>query len=260
MEALRTALEPFGLNLWGVADPAEWDAAVPESRRIQVLFPETRSIVVIGSGGGALWDAFLEDLRLHPEHLYEEPHPLDAFVMRKVLEADAALGDTPRRWFWASALADLHIDFRLAAHLAGLGGRSRLGLLLHPQYGPWLGLRAACFLASPLPFSVPGGPDLCQDCPAPCLSACPGGAFPQGTWEVGPCSTHKLEGGCFATCHSRLACPVGTPYSPLEVQYHYDRASGREQLREFLGIPAEKDHYRGEGPYWGAWKQRIRVS
>jgi epoxyqueuosine reductase len=261
-ERLTSALVASGLNLSGVASAAAWDARMPPARRTDALLPGARSILVFGNGGGALWDALLADLRRDPRGLTEEEHPVDAFVRRAVAAADPLLGAVRRRWFWASAEADLHIDFRVLAGMAGMGVQSRLGLLIDPTWGTWIGLRAACFLEADLPESAPASVDPCDGCPAPCVSACVGAAFPKGTWDVDACSRfHREDDLCQRTCASRLACPVGVErrYTPEHYGYHTHRVSGRAWLREHLGIPTGADRFEGIGPHWGDWRARVDV-
>lgn len=261
-DRLASALAASGLNLCGVADAASWDARVPPSRRTDALLPGARSILVFGNGGGAMWEALLADLRRDPRGLTEEEHPVDAFVRRAVAAADALLGGVRRRWFWASAEADLHIDFRLLAGMAGMGVQSRLGLLIHPTWGTWIGLRAACFVEPDLPTSPLASADPCHGCPAPCVSSCVGAAFPTGQWDVDACSRfHRDDVLCERSCASRLACPVGADrcYTAEHYAYHAHRPSGRAWLREHLGIPPGADRYEGVGPHWGDWRARVDV-
>lgn len=256
------ALDTAGLNLRGVASVPAWDAQMAPARRSDALLPGARSILVFGNGGGALWDAFVRDLERDPRGLTEEAHPLDAYVRRSVAAADPAFGAAPRRWFWATAEADLHIDFRLLAGMAGLGVQSRLGLLLHPTWGTWVGLRAACFLAADLPASEPVTESPCDGCPAPCVSACVGAAFPEGRWDVDHCARfHREDDRCERTCASRLACPVGADrrYAPEHYAYHAHRSSGRAWLRSHLGLPPGADRFEGVGPHWGDWRARVDV-
>src|SRR5690242_11477907 len=95
LTALEEALAPAGLNAVGVADPARWDASVPEPRRAERLSAGTRAIVVVGSGGPALFRAFEAAVRADPGALTRAPHPLDAFVRRAIEAADARLGEAP---------------------------------------------------------------------------------------------------------------------------------------------------------------------
>ncbi len=262
VDALRSELAGIGLNAFGVADPARWDVSAGRERQAQHLLPGTRSILVFGSGGPALWNALLDDLRAHPEHLCEEAHPLDAYARRAVSRADSHLGGARRRWFFASGDAELHLDFRMLADLAGLGGRSRMGLLLHPEFGLWLGLRAACFTDLALPFSQRIEVDPCVGCPAPCITTCPGDAFVDGAWSVDRCSAfHEASRRCDSSCDARGACPKGAEhhYGPEELVYHYDRAAGRPLLRALAGIDADADGYEGVGPHWNTWRKKVDV-
>jgi len=257
------ALAPSGLNVVGVADPARWDALAGPAHQSGVLLPGARAFLVVGNGGSAFWEAFLADLEAEPGHLIDDPNPLDSFARRSVLAADAALDGIPRRWFWAAMDTDVHLDFRVLARLAGFGAGGRLGLLMHPVHGPWLGLRAACLVAADLPRAVPSEADPCAGCPAPCVAACPGGAFPTGRWQVDACSSFKLAGPvCEGTCHARVACPAGagSRYPAEQLRYHSHRASGRAWLRSRLGVPEGADRFAGDGPWWGDWRSRVDVS
>lgn len=63
-----------------------------------------------------------------------------------------------------------------AAVAAGLGTLGRNNLLITPEYGPRVRLRAIG-LGAALPPSERSGDDPCQGCAAPCRSACPRNAF-----------------------------------------------------------------------------------
>lgn len=260
--ALTTRLADAGLNLAGVASVDAWDARMGPARQSAALLPGARSVLVFGNGGSALWDAFLADLRRDPRGLTAERDPLDAYVRRVVTAADPLLGDVPRRWYWASADAEVHIDFRVLAALAGLGVQSRLGLLIDPAWGTWMGLRAACFVAADLPASAPTALHPCAGCPAPCLAACPADAFPGGQWDVDRCVRfHRDDDRCERSCASRLACPVGADrrYRPEHYGYHAHRPSGRRWIRAHLGLPDGADPFEGVGPFEGDWRARIDV-
>ncbi len=250
LAGLRASLAPCGLNHVGVASIAAWDErARPETRSGQV-FPGARAIVVVASGGPRLWEAFLEACREDAGALLDHEHPLDAFVRRAVASADPS-----GTWHFAAAGEALPLDFRTLAVLAGLGAPSRLGLVLDPGWGPWLGLRAARFVPWELP---PGAPaeDLCGGCPGPCEVACPGEAFVDHRWSVQRCAAfHEQADTCARSCAARAACPVGAEhiYPPLERLYHDNRGEGRAALRAHLGLSVERDPHRGSGPSWGSW-------
>jgi len=73
LSVLAEQLAPAGLNLIGVADAASFS-------RTAEVFPSARSIIVVASGGPALWHAFVAAARSDARVLTGEKHPLDAFV------------------------------------------------------------------------------------------------------------------------------------------------------------------------------------
>ena len=236
------ALGDAGLNAWGIADGRGYDE----------LLPGCRSVVVFGSGGQALWAALSAELSVRPEGLSGEDHPVDQFVARAIQRADPS--PAGRRWVRCAGDAETFVDFRPLALGAGLGWHSKLGLLMHPTFGPWLGLRAACFTTEELPLTgmLPGdGP--CASCAAPCIPACPGGAMSPAGIDIRRCAaSHRQSDACAKTCHSREACPEGPEhrYVREQLDYHYDRATGRKALAERLRID---DPRSGAGPFWDAW-------
>jgi epoxyqueuosine reductase len=246
-------LADVGLNHAGVADVSTYNEGVQAELHTDSLAPWARSVVVFASGGSGLWDALLTDLRRNPSHFTDSTHPLDDFVQRSIAGVNDALGDLQHRWVRASADADVHLDFRRLAVIAGLGSPSRLGLVMDSKFGPWMGLRAACFLPVDLPVSDPAI-DLCGGCPAPCIDACPGDAFVDGLWEVSLCADfHRRSSLCAVDCDSRIACPVGADhrYPEIERRYHNDRVGGRKLIAQLLNI--EQDNRVGVGPNWGDW-------
>lgn len=121
----------------------------------------------------------------HPE---EEPQ-LDWWRGRSDPPGNRALRDIADRlcrWLaddWGVACTHLpyHVEsggiyLKDAAVLAGLGVIGRNNLLVTPEYGPRVRLRALATSAD-LPSAGPPQFDPCRDCPAPCQSECPREAF-----------------------------------------------------------------------------------
>ncbi|MFT5686863.1 MAG: ferredoxin, partial [Myxococcota bacterium] len=241
VDEIRASLGKAGLNVFGVAD----------GRGLDHILPGCRSVVVFASGGTALWEAMCVNLSAHPAHLTDEDHPLDAFVARSIAAADPT-PPASRRWVRCAAQPEAFVDFRPLAHGAGMGWTSRLGLLLHPEFGPWLGLRAACFTTEALPVSGPvSGENPCDACPGHCASACPGGVLSEGPLNIRQCAAfHLTSDACHGRCHARLACPVGARHRHGTLQHHYhnERIDGRGLLAEALGIT--DDARSGVGPHW----------
>ena len=110
-----------------------------------------------------------------------------------------------------------------AAALAGLGAIGRNNLLITPEFGPRVRLRAllidVCFEAQPVSTFAP-----CEGCPAPCRQACPRSAFHSGVYSRLLCDAQMKEDEANVSpvdadgqtmqriryCRAcELACPVG---------------------------------------------------
>jgi hypothetical protein len=233
LQALAAHLEPFGLNHFGVATRARYDEVAPPPFRADVMHAAARSIVVVGSGGRAHWEAFLRHVAGDPvARLARTSHPLDDFAQAALPPLPGCRVVFPSHWSF---------DFMKLAELAGLGTPSRVGTLVSAPFGPWFGLRAAVFTPVELPGSPPA-PSLCEGCPAPCVAACPAGAVGVA-FDWRKCVDERLRPGttCRARCHARLACVVApeAAYDELELTYHYDRSEGRRRLCAKFGVTDE---------------------
>lgn len=114
-----------------------------------------------------------------------------------------------------------------AAILAGLGVMGRNNLLITPDFGPRVRLRALLLDAGLPPTGPLVGFDPCTGCEAPCLSACPQEAFGGGSYRRERCQRQMQTdeanpialrspvvgmGTKFKVAYCRLcelACPVG---------------------------------------------------
>jgi hypothetical protein len=177
---------------------------VPAVWRSREVLPDARTAIVVASGGRALWDAF----ERAPEFGTAQD-PLDAYT-RRVTEAAAleleSRRDGARALFAFERRGGQYADFVELGRLAGLGAPSRLRLLLHPIYGPWMSLRA--IVLTRLEWGTgPGGSlafDPCRGCPAPCEAPGLSPAARRCACVVGPEHTY-----CEAALahHARYALP-----------------------------------------------------
>jgi len=230
-QSILDALAPFGLNLVGVAPVDTYDALVPERYR---LGDAARAVMVIGNGGGAFWEAFRARADGAPGFA-QRAHPLDDFT-REVIEGHAApllaAADVHRGVRFPFDDATPPLSFVHLAEAAGLGRRGLLGILLHPEFGPWMALRAAFLLDAPARAARPAaGFEPCATCAErPCIAACPGAAVSSAGWDVERCVTHRLaqDGNCDDACHARVACVYGRAhvYPAAANAHHQGRARG----------------------------------
>ena len=219
---IETALDAAGLNLRGALSAARYDAIVPAVWRTAALLPAARTALVVGSGGRALWDA----LRTAPE-FEAVSDPVDTYTARVL---DALARDLIRAGHRSRALYPLErrggkwADFVALGREAGLGVFSRLGLLLHPIYGPWLSIRAVLLTGLECPLGAPIRDfDPCEGCAAPCVEACPGGAVGPERISASICyATQRTEPACALRCAARHACVLGPEQAySVEAEAHH---------------------------------------
>jgi epoxyqueuosine reductase QueG len=232
LASIRRAAAPYGLNLIAAIPADRYDAIAPPAMRARSLAPKARSIVVIGNGGGAFWNAFNAHADAH-SGWRDRAHPLDDFTRELIENAivPAVKGQGVNYTTAYPFVGEATLNFIGLGKLAGLGGPSILGVLIHPVYGPWIAFRAALLLDVSL--DQPGDAldfDPCPRClPRSCIAACPASAvnFPVG-WDIPRCLTHRVEveADCASRCHARVACVIGPEhrYPDDELEYHHRRA------------------------------------
>lgn len=225
MQAADLGLDRAGLALLGCLSRARYDALVPPAWRAAELLPEARSALVVASGGRALFAAFRAS-----REAQLDADPLDAYTRRVVEAAAARLGAPARALFAFEQRGGGFADFVALGRAAGLGAPSRLGLLLHPVYGPWMSIRAVLLTSR----SVPETPALrdfapCDGCPAPCAEACHGSAVGPARFDVEACAAaRRREPACRLRCDARRACIVGPEHAyDADAEAHHMRAAAR---------------------------------
>ena len=239
---ITQALTPHGLNLIGSTAVSAYETLVPPQYHVVPLLSQAKTVVVIGNGGGDFWRGFRSYCETNPRHLLERTHPLDDYTV-EIIEALLtpllrASGQTYRYLypfrFWTEPVSFMHL-----ARAAGLAGPSLLGVTIHPEYGPWMALRAAVLLDQELsasPHSSSFNP--CPTCiERPCMKACPALAISsERGWDIPACVQHRIRVAedCVDYCHARFDCVYGREHRyPLdELQYH-QRQSFAEMKKHF---------------------------
>lgn len=211
-------LADAGLALTGSIPIADYDAIAPAPWRSAALAPGARSALVVGNAGRALWERFSASAE---RALAEDP--LDAYTRRVLAEAARSLEPEPAIGFYADRRDGVYLPLVALAQRAGFGSPGRVGVLIHPVYGPWIAIRAVLLVAEPLPFREPAPFDPCTGCPAPCASACHGKVIgPRGV-DPAACYQARLTlPACATACDARSACVVGPEhaYSAEQIAHH----------------------------------------
>jgi hypothetical protein len=111
----------------------------------------------------ALWDHFLGWLEETPDWPSRD-NPLDDYVMEAITRAATEhLRDA--RLFWTHETNAYLLPVQRLCHQCGLAHLSRGRFSVHPEYGPWFGMRALVVLADDLhttlsPAVDPSSPEL----------------------------------------------------------------------------------------------------
>jgi len=246
IDFIKACAAPHGLNLVGAVAAERYDAAVPLRLRASAIDPRARSVVVIGNGGAAFWHAYRRHVDGDPGWALHD-HPLDDFT-REVVEREIAgplrARDVQFRLVYPFAGEAGNLHFMELGRLAGIGGPSLIGVLIHPTYGTWIAMRAALLLNFTLEEPAEGlGFDPCPRCVArSCMPACPVAAVSDRGWDVIKCVRHRVEAApdCSAGCYSRLNCVIGPQhrYPEEELRHHQERAL--RTMREYYNTHLSK--------------------
>lgn len=204
----------LGFNLFGFVDGPHFDAGQPAGRRTRDFQPGCATVFLFGSGGPRCWQHLLErgvDMAAPaPDH-----HPIDSYCAAACEQLISWMQTQGIRAQAVHPNDDPALNFMQLAEMAGWGTISPvLGILLHPDYGPWVSIRAAVLIED-APFGaveaeeqLPFQP--CLRCDQPCVRACPVGVYDGlGAARLEVCAQHRHEGHCGSGCDARRACPVG---------------------------------------------------
>lgn len=219
-----------GLNLWGMVSAERFDSCQPKGQRACERFPDCGTILLFGAGGSSFWNKMTADLGSgyvpEPHTSYHPINDHSARLAEGICRLLRAAGHGCRATYPDD---ESPLNFLQLAEMAGLGTISPvIGLLLNPEYGPWVSLRAA-LLVEGMPFGLPersGAEPFqpCLTCHRPCLIPCPVGVFDgQGNADFVACGRHRHRGGCATGCDVRRTCPVGVKhrYGPEEERFRH---------------------------------------
>lgn len=220
LQRIEAALAPHGIALRGVARFAP--GAGPELAG----GGHAQAVVLLGNIGGSIWPAFATWAKGQAPDL---ANPLDAWSKAVIGPLARELGATA--WFPSDPPWQPFQTWAIAAEGIAPGP---LGLLVHPDWGPWHGYRGALGFAEPIPGEAPASAPVCAGCAErPCLRPCPVGAVGEGGVDIARCRGHLAtpEGAPCRDqgCRARAACPVGAAQQ-------YPRDQLRFHMAAFAGV------------------------
>jgi hypothetical protein len=244
---IRRSAQDAGMNLVGAVPAPTFDATQPCGRRVEEFLPGCGTVLVLGSGGKEFWSRLCDQVRVEEPKPSPSHHPVNAYtasIAGNILDELGAQGCRGRAVYPDDRRS---LNFLQLAESAGFGTVSPvIGLLLHPDFGPWVSLRAALLLQGE-PFGSLDDRSLgdsfspCVDCARPCVQACPVGVHDgRGGADLRACASHRHRGNCAGGCDVRRACPVGA-------QHRYD--SAEERFRHAYSLFAMRRHFG-----LGLWK------
>lgn len=215
LQQIKDSSEAYGLVVRG-GFTIESEDAVPKLKN----GGRANTLILFGNAGSSIWPNFSQSA----EYLDGDLDPLNRWSERigELLAeqwggiALFPFGGPPYQPFvkWAKKSEQLQ--------------SSKLGMLMHPEYGLWHAYRFAIALPDALniaPENLVSNRHACDRCTAkPCLSGCPVDAFDGKNYDVKKCFTyldHHPQAQCHQVgCQARAACPEGQAY-----RYQADHAA-----------------------------------
>ncbi len=228
LEKLSKYFLDSGFNLTLKIKSSEYDLPLGETSSMESLFPQAKSVVLVGFAGNSFWEIFKDYIKENPGFKNKSDDLIDNYTVLKFIEAAKILNSHKIKYksVFPFGKDAAELNFLKLGELAGAGVPSLLGILLHPIYGPWISLRGAFITNlelneydSPISKFSP-----CPACDKPCISACPANTISTSGWDWKSCMKFRIsDETCASSCTSRRACPYGKTqqYSEEQIQYHH---------------------------------------
>lgn len=212
-----------GLDLLRPFDAARYNRAIEDAPELAPLplFGRAGALALLLGNTRVLWPRFLDAYRAR-EELRRSSDPLDAYVADVVATCARELGPRAVVRLAHDRSAGL-VSMLRAAEASGLAHRGPVHLAVHPEHGPWFGLRAVIALDAPPPAAASKpAPDPCAACSAPCREA-----FERALLLAArsPDAGVGAPSSWHAWVEVRDACPVGraSRYTAAQTRYHYTK-------------------------------------
>ena len=228
-----------GLNLVGLIDAQRFDRCEPVEQRSSALQPGCGTIVVLATAG-KFGLSFQRQGGRVPAEMSDQA--VDEWAMAGAAETARLLSRQGLRPQVLDARKP-RMNIGHLAEAAGFGVISPVsGLLLHPEFGPWIRVRAALLLPGK-PFGAVKESSIvehfqpCCACQRPCIVACPSAVHDgEGNTDRAKCADHRDRDGCLSGCLSRIACPIGVEHADSEGVVAHAHSVSRRTMRRWFGL------------------------
>jgi len=227
-ERIKGLFNRSGFNIVSRIKSNDYRRRVKHKERSGGFLPYDKSIVLVGFAGKDFWDVLQAFLRNNPDFKNSRIDLIDDYTLLRFKSAAKVLEESNAKYemIFPFGPGALSLDFLELGRMGGLGVDSLLGILLHPEYGPWISLRGA--IITDLVFSDYDNPlehfTPCPSCPKPCITACPAKTISYRGWDWEACMNFRLSSEtCETSCASRRACPYGKEhqYSEEQLAHHH---------------------------------------
>jgi epoxyqueuosine reductase len=225
---IKTLFNDSGFNIVRKVKAKDYHKNVKHGYDLNEFLQHAKSIILVGFAGNRFWDILHAFFRNNPGFEESRTDWIDDYTQLIFKSAGEILeeGSLSYKMVFPFGVTALYLDFMELGRMSGVGVDSLLGILLHPEYGPWISLRGA--IITDLVFSLYDGPlenfVPCPPCPKPCITACPAKTISNGGWDWNACMDYRLRSvTCEANCASRRTCPYGKDhqYSGEQLAHHH---------------------------------------
>jgi epoxyqueuosine reductase len=225
---LKNLFYNSGFNLLCRIKASKYDNQVSLSRRVSNLMLNAKSVILVGFAGRGFWEILQGFLKENPGFRDTREDWIDDYTVLRFMHVARILEDekVDYEMVFPFGSGELSLDFSKLGELGGVGTKSLMGILIHPEYGLWISLRGA--IVTDLEFDYYDEPLLsfnpCHHCFKPCISACPASTVSERDWNYVVCMKFRLSNNtCRDNCVSRRACPYGKEhqYSEAQLAHHH---------------------------------------
>ncbi len=222
-EKLKALFHSSGFNIVTKAKTVDYRKNSRHEGELDGVLQSGKSIILAGFAGNKFWEVLRAFLSNNPEFENARIDWIDDYT-KLIFDLAARILDesgVSYKMVFPFGKTAFDLDFMELGRMSGVGVDSLLGILLHPEYGPWISLRGA--LITNLVFSTYDNPltnfNPCPPCAKPCITVCPAKTISARGWNWNACMDYRLSSEtCESNCASRRACPYGKAHQYTEEQ------------------------------------------